>query len=104
MENLMNVQFEKVLSAQVKINGNDGTYKVSANVTINGEKEITNADGQVFNVSDEFQVANFNKYGGNSLNVNYQVDTTQERCAIVTAIDKCLDKVKESAKTEFLSL
>lgn len=100
----MNVTIEKVLSAQVKVKGNDGTYRIEANITFNDNKEITNADGQVYRISDNVQVANFNKYMGNSLNVNYQVAGKEEQCAITGVINDCLDKSIESANIQSVTL
>lgn len=104
IENLMNVEIEKVLSAQVKVKGNDSVYHVETNVTFNENKEITNVDGQVYRISDNVQVANFNKYMGNSLNVNYQVAGKEEQCAITGVINDCLDKSIESAGVQPVTL
>lgn len=100
----MTVKFEKVLSAQVQVKGSDTVYNVEANITFNENKEITNADGQVYKIDSNAQVANFNKYIGNSLNVNYQVSGKEEMCAITGVINDCLSKSIESATAKSVTL
>lgn len=100
----MNVTIEKVLSAQVKVKGSDTTYTVDANITFNESKEITSANGQVYRISDNAQVASFSKEMGYRLSVSYQVSTKAEMCVIVTAISDCLDAAVQSVKSEQVTL
>lgn len=104
MENLMNVSFGKVTSARLPVTGENGVYKVKANLTFNESKEITNADGTVSIAVSNAEVANFNKDSGNSLNVRYQTLDNETQCAINGAINACLNKAIEAAKNSEIIL
>ena len=78
------------------LNDESRAYDIEANVNV--------ADGNVTNVDsgnvrkNGFQVANFNWWGENHLNIVYQGVNVEERNAINEAVDAFINEVKESVK------
>lgn len=79
-------------------NLNDETrvYDIEANVNV-ADGNVTNMDGD--NVKKNgFQVANFNWWGDNHLNIVYQGVDVAERNEINVAVDAFINEVKETIK------
>lgn len=93
------VQKVKVNSSnELYDNGNEGSrvYAIEANVHISSEKANSMDGGRVFKNDEE--VAQFNWWGQDSLNITYQGVSVTERNEINFAVDKFINEVKESVK------
>ena len=79
-------------------NANDGSrvYAIQANVNISSEKANSMDEGRV--LKNEEEVAQFNWWGENNLNIVYQGVNVEERNAINEAVDAFINEVKESIK------
>lgn len=93
------VQKVKVNSSnELYDNANDGSrvYAIQSNVNIIEGKMDSTDNGIVYKGDDI--VANFNSWGGNSLNITYQGVSVSERNEINIAVDAFINEVKESVK------
>lgn len=79
-------------------NLNDGSrvYDIEANVNV-ADGSVNNVDGGNVRKSG-YQVANFNWWSENHLNIVYQGVNVDERNAINEAVDAFINEVKESVK------
>jgi hypothetical protein len=78
------------------LNDESRVYDIEANVNV-ADNNVNNVDGG--NVrKNGFQVANFNWWGENHLNIVYQGVDVTERNEINIAVDEFINEVKESVK------
>ena len=69
-------------------------YDMSANVNISGSAMNSVESGEV--VKDGIQVANFNLWNENHMNITYQGVDVEERNAINVAVDTFVSELKEA--------
>lgn len=97
------VSYVALNSANVKItNENDSTkvYNIEAFVNVNTNKEVSSIDnGRV--IKNGTEVASFNSWSDNMLNVGYQNIELAEQCTVLEAIHGFISDVKDYIKNEF---
>lgn len=78
------------------LNDEQRVYDIEANVHISSEKANSMDGGRVFKNDEE--VAQFNWWGQDSLNITYQGVSVTERNEINIAVDAFINEVKEAVK------
>lgn len=94
------VAYEKVVRASVRMNNSvdaSRVYDIEAEVNIEGGKANNVTSGTV--KKEGTQVATFNSYGDNNLNINHSTKDEQERCAVTVAVGAFIEEVKNKVAT-----
>lgn len=95
----MEITSESMIRYTSSVIGKDTIYQVESNVNVES-KTVTSIDaGTVNTLSTGAQVASFNRYNSNGLNINFNDGTALERQAILEAVEGYIAAVETKYKS-----
>lgn len=95
----MEITSESMIRYTSNVVGKDTIYQVESNINVEDKTVMSIDSGSVNTLSTGTQVATFNRYSTNGLNINFNDGTALERQAILEVVEGYIAAVETKYKS-----